>query len=200
MTGVRVVRAHVTIASREVAVPVSLDLLWLRMPVEAFLYPAKERSLAAEVGDLLNTVAVLVVVVLIGSAGVAASPSVPVPVVVAVLVVVAAATFPKVVDAAAGLRNWLWSKLDGNLRGVLRRMTSGGIGGNMGGFMFLISFWDIGGYCDEWGGGHLLVLRDNGVSNRVIVSEEKQTSCSLKAPASEECSRNHGFWIACTCN
>jgi len=108
-TGLRLVRACVTIASRKVTIPMSLDLPRLRMPVGAFPNPTKERSLTVEVGDLLGTA------VAVGSAGVTASPSVLLLVVVVMVVVV----------AAARLRGWLWPRFGSSLRDhTLIRMKS----------------------------------------------------------------------------
>ena len=110
-TGVRSVRAYVTIASRKVMIPMSLDLPRLRVPVGAFPYPTKERSFTAEVGDLLDTA------VVVASTNVAVSLSVPVLVVVAMLVIV----------TAARLRGWLWSRFGSRLV----RMTPRGVKGNI---------------------------------------------------------------------
>jgi len=57
-TGVRLVRAPVTVAIREVTIPVSPDLFWLCMPVGAVSHPAKNGNFTVEVGDCPKTVVV----------------------------------------------------------------------------------------------------------------------------------------------
>jgi len=143
-TGVRLVRAPVAVASREVTISVSPDLFWLRVPVEAVSYPAKNRNFTVEVCDCPKTVAV------------AGSTDVAVFLFTSVSVVVA---------SAVRLWSCLWSNLGDRSRGGLVKMTTRGIEGHKDALMLLIAIESIGGRL----GGRICftVLRNDGVSDRV---------------------------------
>jgi len=78
------VRTPVTVAIREVTVPMPLDLLGLRVPVAAVPYPAEFRNITVKVGDRPKIGVVPVVVV--GPTGITVSLLVSASVVVATVV------------------------------------------------------------------------------------------------------------------
>jgi len=155
-TGFRLVRAPVTVTSREVTIPVSPDLFWLCMPVEAVSYPAKNRNFTVEVGDCPKTVIVA------GSTNVA---------------VFLFASVSTVVATAIRLQSYLQSNSNGRSRGGLVKVITRGIEGDKDGLMLLIAIESIEG---RLGGRRcFLVLRNDGVSNRVRLYSRKNERPAL---------------------
>ena len=73
-TGVRLVRTRVSIAVREVTVPVASDLFVGRVPVETVAHPAEDGDLTAEVVHIFAGPVVVVATVIAGSVSAATAP------------------------------------------------------------------------------------------------------------------------------
>ena len=144
----------ITVAVREVTVPVPLDLLGLRVPVVAVSYSAEFRNITVKIGDRPEIGVVPVVVV--GSTSITVSLSVSASVVMATVV---------------RLRSCLRSNLNSHSGDGLVKMTASDAGGYKDGLVRLIAIESIEGRLGI--GRYFLVLRNGGVSNRA-------RSCSRK--------------------
>jgi len=159
-TGACLVRTPVTVAIREVTIPVSPDLFRLCVPVEAVSYPAEFRNITAEIGDRQNFDVVPVVI--------AGSTSVTVSLLVSAFVAVA---------TAIRLRSRLRFDSSGRSGGGLVQMATRDIEGHKDGLMLLVILKGTGGCLG--GERHLLVLRNDRVSNGARSYSRKNRPLSL---------------------